>query len=223
MIKLSLLIHFMSIRNFKKFKSIFVPLSPTIRANLTLICILCITMPSYSQENAFSAAVITDLNFSQIRGDMLAGYHRLGFGAGVGVSYRFYPRWNGHVELLYRNVGSRNSPFSPDRLSIDLHMAQIPVYASYQTWWDNGLSRIQFDLGMIYGRVVNSRVRFPQYEAHQSSINQNDYSLLAGMGFWFTHHHGIRMRYHRSLSLLLNEEEVKWQLYYISLQYLYRF
>src|SRR5690606_35722129 len=183
MIKPSLIINYMSIPKFKKITSIFVPYTRLIHANLTLIFILGIPAVSYCQENVFSASIITDINFSQIRGDMLAGYHRLGFGAGVGVSYRLFPRWSGRLELMYRNAGSRESPYLPTHQSINIHMAQIPVYASYMTWWDNGLSRINFDLGVLYSRIVKTRIQFHRYEAYQSAINQNDIDIMAGMGF----------------------------------------
>src|SRR5690606_36170304 len=173
----------------------------------------------------FSGGIITDVNFSQINGDMLAGYHRVGYGAGVGVSYRLAPQWNGHIELMYRNAGARTSPYAPVKHSINVHMAQIPVYASYLTWWDNGLSRIHFDIGMIYGRIINSTIQFPLFEDNAIFMKDNDYSLMAGMGFWFNQHHGIKTRYIRSLSLLMENkaEDIGWKLYYISLQYHYRF
>lgn len=192
---------------------------------LTILLVLYTTSQSFSQENVFSAHIITDVNFSQIKGDMLAGYHRVGFGAGIGVGYRIAPRWNGHLELMYRNAGAKNSPYDPIKRSINIHMAQIPLYASYLTWWDNGLSRIHFDLGMIYGRIINSTVRFPKYEKYSTFIKNNDFSMMAGMGFWFNHHHGLSVRYIRSFSLLLEDktDDIKWQLYYISLQYHFRF
>lgn len=206
-------------------RSIFVPQTKLIVANLIIISALCTTSQTYGQNNVFSAQIITGVNFSQIRGDQLAGYHRVGLGAGVGVSYRIAPRWSGHIQLMYRNAGSRNSPFSAIKRSINIHMAQIPVYASYLTWWDNGLSRIHFDIGMIYGRIIKSRINFPQYENNLALIKDHDLSIMAGMGFWFNHHHGINVRYIRSLSILMENpiEDITWQLYYISLQYQYRF
>lgn len=209
----------------KAINSFFVPVQGFICVILTILFTLVSPKETSGQDNVFSAAIITDVNFSQISGDLLAGYHRVGYGAGIGVSYRLAPQWNGHIELMYRNAGSRSSPYVPVRQSITVHLAQIPVYASYLTWWDNGLSRIHFDIGLIYGRIINSTIRFPLFEDNATFIKDNDYSLMAGMGFWFNHHHGIKTRYIRSLSLLMENkaEDIRWQLYYISLQYHYRF
>lgn len=209
----------------KDINSFFVPVKGFIQPVLTLLFILHLTSQSFSQDNVFSARIITDVNFSQIRGDMLAGYHRVGYGAGTGVGYRITPHWNGHLELMYRNAGAKNSPYDPVKRSINIHMAQIPLYASYLTWWDNGLSRIHFDLGLIYGRILHSTIRFPKFEKYSTFIKKDDYSVMAGMGFWFNKHHGINVRYIRSLSLLMEDkaDEIKWQLYYISLQYHFRF
>lgn len=209
----------------KVLKTFFVPVPELFLANLTIFLIIFSARHSYAQDNVFSAQIITDVNFSQIRGDLLAGYHRVGYGAGVGISYRMAPMWNAHVHLMYRNAGSRSSPFTDVKRSIDIHMAQIPVYASYLTWWDNGLSRIHFDIGMVFGRVVRSRIDFPQFEENLPFIRQNDFSLLAGMGFWFNIHHGLNVRYIRSLTTLMENqpEDIRWKMYYISMQYLYRF
>lgn len=181
--------------------------------------------PLYCQNNVFSAQLITDLNFSQIDGDEMAGFDRIGFGGGVGVSYSFVPRWTGHVELMYRNVGARSSYFAPIKQSIDVHQAQIPVYISYRTWWVNGLSKFHFDVGGLYGRNIHTKINFPRFEKNDKFIQDNIYSLLAGFGLWINHHHGIKTRYIRSFTWLMKnpEEDLAWNLYYISLQYHYRF
>ncbi len=209
----------------KDINSFFVSVKGFIRPALTILFVLYSTSQTFSQDNVFSARIITDVNFSQIGGDLLAGYHRVGYGAGVGVGYRIAPRWTGHLELMYRNAGSRSSYYDPAKRSINVHMAQIPLYASYLTWWDNGLSRIHFDLGMIYGRIINSTIRFPKFEKYSTFIKDNDYSMMVGMGFWFNEHHGLNVQYIRSLSLLMENkaDDIKWRLYYISLQYHFRF
>src|SRR5690606_39097810 len=168
--------------------------------NLTIFLIIFSARHSYAQDNVFSAQIITDVNFSQIRGDLLAGYHRVGYGAGVGVSYRMAPMWNAHVHLMYRNAGSRSSPFTDVKRSIDIHMAQIPADAPYLTWWGYGLSRVHVDIGLLVGRVGRSRIEFPLFEENLPFSRQNDLSLLAGMGFWFSIHHGLNVRDIRSLT-----------------------
>src|SRR5699024_11175757 len=134
----------------------------------------------YSQDNVFSAQIITDLNFSQIDGDLMAGYDRIGFGAGLGVSYALAPQWAAHIELMYRNVGARSSYFDPIKRSIDIQQAQIPLYASYRTWWVNGLSKFHFDGGFLYGRNVRTKINFSRFENNYKFIRNNDYSLLVG-------------------------------------------
>ena len=205
--------------------SFFVPKQRLISPILTILCALISIGQTSGQVNVFSAQIITDINFSQIRGDLLAGYNRVGYGAGLGISYRLAPQWNGHVELMYRNAGSRTSPYAPVKQSINVHLAQIPIYASYLTWWDNGLSRIHFDIGMVYGRILNTDIRFPQFEDNSIFIKDNDFSMMGGMGFWFNEHHGIKAQYIRSFSVLMENkaEDLKWQLYFISFQYKYRF
>lgn len=180
---------------------------------------------SYGQGNVFSAHIITDINFSQIDGDDIAGYHRIGYGAGLGVGYSFAPQWAGHLELMYRNVGSKDSPFSDLRRSIDIQQAQIPFYLSYRTWWVNGLSKFHFDGGLIYARNFRSEINFPKFEDNLNFINENNINFMIGFGIWFNHHHGIQARYIRSVTPLMKNpaEDLIWRLYYISIQYQYKF
>lgn len=209
----------------KSISSLFVPEARVTVANLTIICVLISTSQTYCQENVFEAQIITGVNFSQIRGDQLAGYHRIGYEGGLDVSYRISDMWRTHVRLLYRNAGSRNSPFTDVKRSINVHMAQIPVYASYLTWWDNGLPRIHFDIGMAYGRIVNTKINFPEWEKDLRPLQKDDVSIQAGMGFWFNHHHGMTISYHRSVLPLMKNpaEDISWYLYFISMQYQYKF
>lgn len=215
----------MQITIFKDFKSIFFPHAGLQNPILTLLLVGFLSTPIYCQDNVFSGRFITDINFSQIQGDLLAGFHRIGYGAGIGVSYRLAPQWSAQVELMYRNIGSRTSFYAPVKRSIDVHMAQIPVYASYNTWWDNGLSRIHFDGGLIFGRILETRISIPQFQKDLPYIRKFDYSLMGGFGIWFNQHHGLNGRYVRALSSLLKNPQtnLEWKIYYISLEYNYRF
>src|SRR5690625_7732238 len=86
--------------------------------------LLCV-FPLYSQNNVFCAQLITDLNFSQIDGDEMAGFGRIGCGGGVGVSYSFVPRWVGEMELLYGSVGARSSHLDAVKHALAVQRAQV--------------------------------------------------------------------------------------------------
>ncbi len=189
------------------------------------IFLLSSAITSNAQENVFSASIIAGPIFSQVRGDDLAGYHKIGYSGGIGISYRLVNRWETHLELLYSHAGSRSSIFFPKDRFIDLNLAQIPLYFSYLTWWDNGLAKFQFDGGINISRILDINVDYNKIEPHLSEVQKNDLSLLLGFGLWLNQHHGIFGRYVRSFTPFLEipNEAIPLKLFYLSLQYHYRF
>ncbi|GAA5219759.1 hypothetical protein [Membranihabitans marinus] len=180
---------------------------------------------SICQNNVFSGQIIIETNFSQIKGDQLAGYHKVGLGGGLGVSYRIHRRWDLNINLLYRNIGSRNSIFFKKQVSISHNIAQIPISISYLTWWDNGLAKFQFDFGIVPGRILESKIKYNNFLPYVEKVKKNDLSLFTGFGLWMNRNHGIFATYTRSMTNFLEvpDESIALKTYFLSLQYHYRF
>jgi len=54
-----------------------------------------------SSQGGFNAKIFAGPTFSQIQGDQLAGFDKVGYEAGVGVSYALYPKIDIAVEFGY--------------------------------------------------------------------------------------------------------------------------
>lgn len=193
--------------------------------SLVIILFLFFEHSVFCQNNAFSGQIIIESNFSQIRGDELAGYHKINLGGGIGVSYRIHQRWNLNLSLLYRKLGSRNSIFQPKQVEIIHNYALVPITLSYLTWWDNGLPKFEFNFGVIPGRLLNSEIKYQKFIPYADQIKKNDVSLMGGFGLWFNRHHGCYFAYQRSITPFINypAENILLKLYYLTLQYQYRF
>src|SRR5690349_18221458 len=103
---------------------------------LALLISLCSGSPIHAQR--FSAALVGGLNASQIDGDELAGFDKLGLTGGIKAMMSLGKRWEANVEFLYSERGSQPDLFNPEYdpdIEISLKYAELPVYISIGDWW----------------------------------------------------------------------------------------
>jgi len=79
---------------------------------LLLLAFLFIGISSL-QAQTFQASVLLGTNFSQIDGDELQGFHKVGLNGGIRVVAKLNDRWRIGPEILYSQRGAfRPKPFS---------------------------------------------------------------------------------------------------------------
>jgi predicted porin len=163
-----------------------------------LFSFLILTIPflSFAQEGTFRAGLIGGFNASQIDGDLLAGYNKFGLVAGATVSVEIAERWRPSVEVLYTQKGSRSSADETiiygafTRFSLDY--VEIPLMMNYI---DGGF---MLNAGISYSRIVQLREitvdEIDLIDLEGTNFNQNNASLLAGIGYFFGKW-GVEARY----------------------------
>ena len=84
-----------------------------------------------AQAQTFNATVLAGFNMSQIEGDRLAGYRKLGFNAGAKISADLSERWSLSTEFAYSQQGARRgiTDFSSDFDRIHYNFVEVPVLA----------------------------------------------------------------------------------------------
>lgn len=164
-----------------------------------LFALLITSLPflTIAQGGTFKAGLIGGFNASQIDGDLLAGYNKLGFHAGGTVAVKIAEKWQPSIEFLYSQKGSRSSPDEVlnygaiTRYSLDY--VEIPVMMNYI---DAGF---MLNVGLSFGRVVRIREIYVDeidlIDIEGPYINKNSANLLAGLGYFFGDHWGIEARY----------------------------
>jgi len=152
----------------------------------------------------FGGSINIGFNASQIDGDRLAGYDKVGFNVGIGSSYNLTSPWQLNIDFLFSQRGSQSKliadKYEPIR-KITLNYLELPVYLSYQDWYidDEDYFKIQGFAGLSYGRLfsVKNRLNDPDYD--ELNFIKTDISYLLGAKYYFTKHWGINGRYTRSL------------------------
>jgi len=88
-------------------------------------------------QRAFDAAIVGGLTASQLGGDSLSGYDKLGFTGGLKLSYGLNEKFDLCLDLLYSQRGSRESiGFNTSgRNATTLNYIELPVYLQINDWY----------------------------------------------------------------------------------------
>lgn len=85
-------------------------------------------------SQGFKAHLLTGFNASQINGDGLAGFDKIGLHAGAGVSRQFAKKWAWQFEIAYAEKGSRDVSTEADPLQDSLfkvNYIEVPLFLNY--------------------------------------------------------------------------------------------
>ncbi len=185
---------------------------------LILALVMISGLSVQGQTQRFSAALVAGMNASQIDGDLLAGYDKIGLTAGFHTVIHFKSTLKLNLEFLYAERGSRpnlfNDDFDPD-INITLQYVEIPFYISIGDWWqeEGGYHKASAHGGFSYGRLIDAKTVDYFNSSDQSMdllvpyFNQNDVSWLLGVNYRFSPRFGITGRYTRGITPLLSPEK----------------
>jgi hypothetical protein len=169
----------------------------------------------------FTAGLVAGANASQMDGDGLAGYDKLGLSGGLRVSVPFRERMKIGLDLLYSQRGSQ-SKFTLDSeypiAFIKLQYLEIPFYISYMDWLstdDNNLSyyRVYGSAGLSYGRLIRAKAETPfqiedfDFILENGTTNKNDVSFLLEGGYYFNSNLALGVRFTRSMVAMFKTDE----------------
>ena len=166
----------------------------------------------------FSAGILAGLNASQIDGDNLAGFDKLGLTGGIKTVMDFDSPWKINMEFLYSERGSRPDIFNPDYdpdIEISLKYIEIPVYVSIGDWWqeEGKYYKMSLHTGLSYGRLLDAKTTDYYNTAEESYDNlvpyfsENDLSWLIGATYRMSPRWGVTARYSRGIIPLLDPEK----------------
>lgn len=188
----------------------------------TRIFVLALFLLFYNnslEAQRFSAALTVGGNASQIDGDDLAGYDKLGLNAGLRGTAELSDRWDLSIELLFSQRGSRtpNSNSAAQlRREINLDYVEIPVLISIKDWLvdhEKGeYYRVRAFAGLSYARLVNATVYDDDSATGYNdeladALNRNDISGIVGLSYTAYRNWEFSARYTRSFTRIYDTSE----------------
>ena len=153
-------------------------------------------------ERRFEAGVVAGMNLSQIDGDDLTGFNKIGVNVGARVDAILTERWRLSLEMLFAQQGASRHKLDNPASAFDkirLNLVEAPVMVHFQDW------KIQAIAGVSYARVINAEViDYTGEDATESYPLQEDlFSIILGGTFFFQENLGINIQWSRWLNNLL--------------------
>ncbi len=117
-----------------------------------LLIIALLALPLSIQAQRIHAYVTSGVTMSQIEGDELKGFKKVGFNGGVGAltAISHNGRWGLSLEAMYAQRGAYNGTGDPYSIKLTLDYIEIPLLVHYQDPYGGML----FGAGLSYGRLV---------------------------------------------------------------------
>jgi len=155
-------------------------------------------------EQRFEAGLIAGFNMSQLDGDDLIGFHKIGINTGGRVSARLSKRLRLNMEMLFSQQGSSYATTDNPSAPIDkikLNFVEAPVFLSYEEW------RFHAYTGASYGRL------FDYYVEEITGADVTDiteytpdiFTFFIGTTFYFNEKWGLDIRWSKYLNSLRAE------------------
>lgn len=172
---------------------------------LCLILGLILTAGVQVQAQRFEGGLVAGFNLSQIDGDKLAGFNKIGVTAGGKVGAILTDRWQLSLELLFSQQGaSRTRSDDPSSAfdKIRLNYVEVPVMINFKEW------KFHVNAGVSYARLIDFEViDFTGVDiSDQQDFNENLFSLAIGAIYYFNEDVGFEVRWNRALTDLQAQE-----------------
>ncbi|MEY2924923.1 MAG: hypothetical protein RLZZ337_1471 [Bacteroidota bacterium] len=145
----------------------------------------------------FGAAVLVGANFSQVDGDQLGGYNKLGINAGIEINRQIKPEWQGCFEIRYSMKGAKkvidiNNP-SPD-LKLSYHYLEVPVLVKYTEF-----NKITPYGGVSLGVNVFNERDDNGFISKEEKLNRGEIGFHLGANYQWTDKWSLDVRHSYSL------------------------
>ena len=171
----------------------------------TLILLFCwCFIFNLSQAQEFGAAIVVGANFSQVDGDQLGGYNKLGLCSGIAITRKIEGPWIGSFEILYSQKGSKKV-IDPDvitpSLKLSYHYVEVPVLARYQ--FNN---KIQFLAGPSLGVNVFNERDDNGIITQEDALKNTEVALHLGGGYAIGEKLSLELRHVYSLFTIRDQQ-----------------
>lgn len=171
--------------------------------NRLVVLILILSSALLFTENALAQRILGGIslgaNLTQVDGDELYGFHKVGLNVGpmVAIPFGKNKNWSVSMELLYSQKGSYHGS-SVDSLKYKLvqDYAEIPVLLHFT---DRKI--ISGGVGFSYGRLINYKEThspfFDSLYKPQTPLSNNDISVIADLQIriWYRLWANVRYQY----------------------------
>lgn len=174
----------------------------TFKKLFTICLFSCLMISTLAAQRGFDLSLVGGFNASQIAGDQLAGFDKLGINAGLKVAYRLPSNMDLALEMLFSQKGSiakRSISVGGNRMNTTLTYIDFPVYLSYNDWYqeDDDYYKVGIHGGFSYSYLLGRRLNNQRIE-NVDDLRNFDVMALLGVHYSFTEKWTLMVRYSNS-------------------------
>ncbi len=152
------------------------------------------------EKQLFVGYVAAGMNVTQIAGDLMAGYRKVGLNGGVGAYIMYTPRFSNSLELSYAMKGSqesfkKNDPLNFRKFSFDY--VEIPVLFNYHE-----ADIMIFHAGFTFGRLIRYNLEQSAGLLLPDDPKKWDFAATVGGTFLIKERFGINLKANFSMNSL---------------------
>lgn len=146
---------------------------------------LFLVLPFFSLAQGFGGGIYAGISTTQITGDGIGGFNKVGAWGGGFTDFRFTPRSTLQLELSFIQKGSRQAATVKNNnmfILYNLNMIEIPVIYK---WY--GIKNMSIELGLQAGIVLSSVEKGTIIvESRNSDVyHRGEWSGAAGLSYYF--------------------------------------
>lgn len=184
------------------------------RLRFSILCLVVIGFwNTVEAQNTFKARAFAGITASQIRGDLLAGYDKLGLTGGLQMAVEASDRFDIALEFQFIQKGSQaqftfGSPIDIRRTT--LNYVEVPVMAVIKDWYieDGGYYKVKGHLGFSYGRLIDVSSSNGAFQNSLGNFKRGDFALVVGGSYAINPKMEIVARYSNSFVRIYENEQL---------------
>lgn len=180
---------------------------------LFLAVLVLMTVTLHLDAQRFGGGVTIGANASQVDGDDLSGYNKIGLNAGANVSYDIGYLFQLNVEFLFSQRGSRSLliPYKYEPLRhLTINYIELPFYVTLKIAEDKkDFSHFHLYTGFSVARMINADNQLNDVEVDEKKFKKDDFSYLVGVKYFITEKIGLNLRFTNSIVNIYTHPENK--------------
>ena len=147
------------------------------------IVLLCGILTTNSHAQSFGGGLIAGVSTSQVAGDMLGGFNKIGLMAGAYTNLKVNKNMSFQFEITYIEKGSRNPNIHKNNIQeITLSYVEVPVSVNLQQKENLGI-----EIGILPAFITSSKMNDYYSETTISpAFSKYDFGIFAGINYHIT-------------------------------------
>ncbi|MGB0850149.1 MAG: outer membrane beta-barrel protein [Bacteroidia bacterium] len=149
-------------------------------------------------SQGFNAELLLGANFSQVDGDQLGGYNKLGLNTGIQINRKISDDWEGAFELRYSMKGAKKviDPEAPPTFTLKLNYqyVEVPLLAKFTRF-----DPLTLYAGPSIGVNVQNEREENGIKTSETELNKTEIGFHLGGTYYLNQNIGLDLRHSYSL------------------------